>query len=433
MIQLRSYQEQAIQKIIWSKSRGLRGNELCVLPTGAGKSIVIAELANQLEEPILILQPSKEILEQNLEKLLRYVDRSDVGIYSASMDEKTIGHYTFATIQSIYKKPEFFSKFKLILLDEAHLLNPKSLTGMFSSFLNKIGNPKTIGFTATPYRQDTMYKKLGDNPDGGVDYEMRASTKLINRMASYVDTPHGREFNIFWSRVLYNINVSDLISQGYLCPLEYHDHSIVRQQDIPLNKAETDFDMEAYEMLISRSRTRILSTVEYAKSVSNSVLVFCSSVRQAEALSEDTPGSYAISAKTPKKEREFIIESFKNGSVKTVFNVGVLTTGFDHPALDCIILNRPTRSIALYYQMLGRGVRTAPGKTNCKVIDLTSTVKNLGRVETIKLVKKEYEGKLQWTLESETNPQWHGTELYDFTFTKQPKKSKFSDVLAAMQ
>src|SRR5438270_11957997 len=102
---LRPYQEEAIKKLLWSQQ--LEGNDLCVLPTGAGKSIVIAYLAKELKQPILILQPNKEILEQNYEKLTKYVDPQEVGIYSASMDQKIIRYYTFATIQSIYEKAEF--------------------------------------------------------------------------------------------------------------------------------------------------------------------------------------------------------------------------------------------------------------------------------------------------------------------------------------
>lgn len=403
-MELRLYQKQAIEKILWAKNARLEGNDLCVLPTGSGKSVVIAELAHRLNEPILILQPSKEILEQNLEKLMRYVSREEIGVYSASMNEKTLGKYTFATIQSIYTKPEEFSHFKLVIIDEAHLVNPKNLTGMFTKFLVDIGRPKVIGFTATPYRQDTMYMSLG-----GDQYRMVATTKLINRMKGF-----------FWNRVLFNLNIQELIDQKFLCPLEYYDYSIVQQSEIPLNKSESDFDLEAYEMLISNKREKILNTVEYGKSISSSVLVFCSSVRQAESLAKETDGAYVISAKTKKKDREFIIGSFKRGLIKVIFNVGVLTTGFDHPSLDCIILNRPTRSIALYTQMLGRGLRIAEGKTSCKIIDLTSTVKNLGRVETIKMVKKD-----KWELESETKETWHNTELYDFTFTRKPKESKY--------
>lgn len=73
-------------------------------------------------------------------------------------------------------------------------------------------------------------------------------------------------------------------------------------------------------------------------------------------------GAKVITAKTKSEERDNIITGFKDGNIKIVFNVGVLTTGFDHPSLDCIILIRPTRSIGLYYQMIGRGVRIAEGK-----------------------------------------------------------------------
>lgn len=93
---LRPYQQQAINKILWAKA--LEGNDLCVLPTGAGKSVVIANLAKELNEPILILQPSKEILEQNLDKLLKYVDYKEIGVYSASMGEKTLNYYTLSLI-----------------------------------------------------------------------------------------------------------------------------------------------------------------------------------------------------------------------------------------------------------------------------------------------------------------------------------------------
>ena len=406
---LRPYQTDCLSKIRWERNQSLDGNSLCVLPTGSGKSIVISELANELNEDILILQPSKEILEQNLEKLSRYVSRDKIGIYSASMDEKTINKFTFATIQSIYRKPEFFSHFGTVLIDECHLVNPKNLDGMFSSFIAKVNAMrlmknefpiKVIGFTATPYRMDTFYVHEGNG-------FMRASAtiKLINRTKGH-----------FWKRMLFNINTQDLIDQGYLCKLDYVDRSVVQQQDLPLNKSESDFDLAAYERIISSKKDEILKAIAMGQDTSKSVLVFCSSVVQAENLSEMTKGSDVVSAKTPKKERTRIINGFKDGTIQTVFNVGVMTTGFDKPDLDCIILLRPTRSIGLYYQMVGRGLRIAPGKVSCKVIDLTSTVKNMGRVETIRLVKRD-----KWELESETKDNWHGTELYDFTYQRKPK------------
>lgn len=390
-MELREYQKQAIDKILWAKNAKLEGNDLIVLPTGAGKSIVIANLVHQLNEPVLILQPSKEILEQNYKKLLNYINAFEIGIYSASMNEKVVRNFTLATIQSIYTKPEEFNHFKLVIIDECHLVNPKNLGGMFSSFLEAIGNPKVIGLTATPYRMDLSYKHT--------DYGLYAytTTKLINRMKGF-----------FWQRLLSNINIQDLINQDFLCPLEYIDRSVIEHADIPLNKSASEFDLDGYEKMLTNKQEKILEAINYGQSISKSVLVFCSSVKQATLFCDLVEGSAIVTAKTPAKERQDIINKFKDLEIKTVFNVGVLTTGFDHPSLDCIVLLRPTRSIGLYYQMLGRGVRKAEGKISCKIIDMTSTVKSLGKVESIKLEKQD-----KWELMSETGS-WHNRELYSF-------------------
>lgn len=306
---LRYYQVNALDAVLWALRKGLSGNWLLSLPTGSGKSLIISRLVHILKIPVLIIQPSKEILCQNYEKLSRYVDRSEIGIYSASMNEKTIRTFTFATIQSIYKKAEFFRHFKFVIIDEAHNLNPVDLTGMFSSFLSKMGNPKVLGLSATIYRMGLSYKK---NSYGEL-YAI-TTTKLINRMK-----------NFFWSRLLYDISVKELIDKGYLCPLEYFDKTLIEHADIPVNKSRSEFDLEKYEDLLTSKQLKIVETVEYAKSISNSVLVFCSSVNQAEVLSSVTPGSAVVSAKTNAYERDRIIKRFKEGKIKTVFNMGVLT------------------------------------------------------------------------------------------------------------
>lgn len=396
-ITLRPYQKEAIEKILWSQQ--LEGGDLCVLPTGAGKSIVIADLAKRLNQPILIIQPSKEILEQNYLKLCKYVQKHDIGIYSASMEQKVIRYFTFATIQSIYKKPADFQHFKIVLIDECHNVNPKNLDGMFTKFLREIGNPKVVGFTATPYRLGLTYAMKYDPKYRRSFLNGITSTKLINRMKER-----------FWHRIIYNINNGELLQQGYLSPLEYIDRTIIDQTQIPINKSGSDFDLEGYEKKISDRENEILSALTYAKKNAKHVLVFCSSIRQAERLQTLTPGSTVVTSKTHKTERDEIVENFKLGITQIVFNVGVLTTGFDHPTLDCIVLIRPTRSIGLYYQMLGRGVRLAPGKKSCKIIDLTSTVRHIGRIETIKLEKIDN----KWELISERGS-WHNRQLYSFT------------------
>lgn len=393
MLKLRPYQQNAVDKLIWSM--GMPGADLVVLPTGAGKSLVIAEFAKRLGSPVLILQPSKEILEQNVAKMLMYVGPKEIGIYSASVGRKDINTYTFATIQSIYKKPKEFEHFKFVIIDECHLVNHKNLDGMFTKFLNAVGNPKVVGLTATPYRMDQSYNRESDGT-----LTAFTTTKLINRM--------GRQR--FWHRIVCCVNLKDLIREGYLAPLEYIDKSIIKHEDIPKNISLSDFNLAAFEEKIEKDQDKIIHAIGYATGIAQHVLVFCSSVKQAAQLQEifAEDGAAVVTAETSKKDRDDIINKFRSGAIQTVFNVGVLTTGFDFPELDCIVLLRPTRSIGLYYQMLGRGVRRAEGKKACKVIDLTSTVKELGRIETIKLIKQE-----GWELVSEKG-YWHNQVLYSF-------------------
>lgn len=397
MIQLRDYQKECIEKIKWAMN--IPGNDLVQLPTGAGKSIVIAELANYLNQDILILQPQKEILEQNKNKLLQYVDPNDVGVFSASLGEKEIKKYTFATIGSIYKIPEMFAHFKVVLLDEAHLLNPKETGSMFMSFLNAIGNPKVVGFTATPYRIFPTYFVDFDR-EGNKNLYQANSIKILTRLKPK-----------FWDRILFKIDNVDLTNKGYLSPLEYVDKTKITQELIPLNKSRTDFDMESYDKIVAKMDIDVVNLIQEAMLRHKFILVFCNSIMQSERMQKYFPESRSVSSATKPKERDEIINGFKNGKYKVIFNVGVLTTGFDHPELDSIVLLRPTRSIALYYQMIGRGVRIHPSKTNCTVYDWSDTVKRLGKIDSIKLEKVNN----LWNVITDTKPEgWHGLELYKF-------------------
>jgi DNA repair protein RadD len=393
-IKLRDYQQQAIDKILWSMK--LEGNDLVSLPTGSGKSIVIAELAKRIDKEVLILQPSKEILEQNMAKLLLYVEPHEVGVFSASMGRKDISKFTFATIGSIYKKPELFQHIGLIIIDECHLVNPKNTGGMFTTFLKAIGKPKVIGLTATIYRNVLAYHLISGTWQQG-EMECKTTLKLINRMKPF-----------FWNRLMFNVDLGTLTDKGWLAPLKYEHRAFLTQEQIKFNKSESDFDLEDFERKLGNRQHQIAEAVMEAQTKYKSVLVFCSSVKQAEKMASLFLDAEVVSSKTKPKERERIINGFKDGTIQTVFNMGVLTTGFDHPALDCIILVRPTRSVALYYQMLGRGVRIAPGKTHCTVIDYTDTVKKLGELESIRLVKDD---EKKWNLETSTGL-WHGRKLY---------------------
>lgn len=397
---LRDYQEQAVNKILWAMK--LEGNDLLSLPTGAGKSIVIAEIARKINKPLLILQPSKEILEQNMAKLQNYVDKADIGVYSASMSRKDISKYTFATIGSVYQKPELFQHIGIVLLDECHLLNAKNTDGMFTSFLDAIGNPKVIGLTATIYRNVQAYHQV-ENWRGEKELESKVTLKLINRMKPF-----------FWNRLMFCINPKQLTDQGYLCPLEYQDCSDFDHSEMRLNKSQSDFDLDDYHARLRGKQKQILSDLIEARRKYKSILVFCPTISYAETMAGCVEGAASISSKTPAADRARIIQGFKDGRIQVVFNVGVLTTGFDHPALDCIVLARPTRSVSLYYQMLGRGVRLAPGKTKCVVMDYSGTVKQIGPIESIE-VCKDVTGK--WNVRTSTG-WWHNRMLYSFPVKK---------------
>lgn len=400
-IEYRYYQEGALEAM--KKNLDKPGNDIVVLPTGSGKSIVITGIADHANTDVLILQPSLEILNQNRSKLEKVVDPELISAYSASADEKEIKKYTYAMIGSVYKKPELFKHFKVVLLDECHLLNPKDTGSMFASFLKKIGNPKVIGFTASAFRNMSAYHKVGND-----QLEVAITLKMICRLKEK-----------FWSKIIYNVDHGELVEKGYLSPLKYINVPLVEQHEIPLNKTRTDFDLDGYEKVVKTKEERFEDGVKWAIENHKSVLVFCSSVTAAYRYAEKFGGVAIDSKGTKKKERAEIIAGFKDGSIPIVWNVGVLTTGFDHPSLDCIILKRPTRSLALYYQMLGRGVRIAPGKTHCTVIDFTDTVKKLGRIETIKY---QYNGSSHgyelWDVVTETG-KWHNTPLYKYVIDKQ--------------
>lgn len=395
---LRPYQNQAFRAV--RKSLADPERSLVVMPTASGKSHVIAAASTTLS-PVLVLQPTQELLTQNMTKLLEVVPESEVGVYSASFNRKEIKKFTFATIQSVYRKPELFRHIKLVLIDECHGVAPRNLYTMYLEFLRRMGSPKVIGFTATAFRLEEAYMWRKDKEENqklvGV-----TSLQLINRMR------HKRESRNFWGEIIYHVSHKELLDAGYLSPLEYIDKPLLPYEEIPINKAYTDYDLEAYTQSIVGREADIIRTVNAAQHIYKSVLVFCGTAEQARHLSQVIVGSRIVLGETDKKERRKIIEEFKGGRVKVVFNVGVLTTGFDHPALDCVILLRPTRSLVLYNQMLGRLTRLAPGKVKGTVIDLTGTVRALGRIETFEL----YKTGAVWDLRTEKRENWHNKVLF---------------------
>lgn len=368
MYKLRDYQQQASDAAVrFFSDKHKKRNAIEVLPTGAGKSLVIADIASRLEGHTLVFQPSKEILEQNYLKLCSY-GVMDCSIFSASFGRKDIARITFATIGSVRHHPELFQHFRNIIIDECHLVNPKE--GMYKEFLSML-NCKVLGLTATPYR-------LSSSRDYG------AMLKFITRTRPCV-----------FSEVIYQVQISTLLDMGYLSKLNYYPMNPVGWNELNLKANTTGADytdrsvvreyerIDFYGFLVSIVR-RLLTPKAGGKR--KGILVFTRFLKEAEQLTQSIPGTAIVSGDTPKATREMILRQFKAGEIPVVANVGVLTTGFDYPELDTIVIARPTMSLALWYQIVGRAIRPHPSKEAGWIVDLCGNLKRFGEVKDLRLV-----------------------------------------------
>lgn len=298
-----------------------------------GKSLIISNIAQGLDAPLLVFQPTVEILQQNYDKLMSY-DTMGVTIYSASMKQKEIGNITLATIGSVYRKPELFKQFKYILIDEADLCNAKG--GIYKQFIEAVGE-KHCGLTATPYRT---------NHDGFGGTMMKFLTRTNPRI---------------FSRVLHVTQTRDLLAQGYLANTEYFSINGFRRNEIKLNSTGSDYDEVSERSYYDKVAfdKRIVKVVKRLLEIGKTrILVFTKYVKEAEVLARELGGEAAVvHGEMKAKDRDIVIKDFRAGKIKVVTNCAVLTAGFDYPELEVVVVARPTRSLRLWYQMTGRVVR----------------------------------------------------------------------------
>lgn len=362
---LRDYQKNAVAAGLKFFREGKKGyNALMVLPTGSGKSLVVADIARQLTEPTLVFQPTKEILEQNYNKLIAY--GHNAGIYSASMNSKVIRKLTYATIGTARNNMEEFRQFKNIIVDECHFVNAKK--GMYRDFLREV-DAKVLGLTATPYRLVT---------DGFGGSILKFQTRTRPRV---------------FTQVIHVTQNRELFDRGYLAKLKYASVDGFDSSQIRLNSTGADYDDRSVRRYYDRIGfiDRLGNTVERClREGRRNVLVFTRFIDESQAL-VDRLGSQAeiVTGKTPKKERAAIIKRFRSGHTRVVSNVGVLTVGFDFPELETVVIARPTMSLALYYQMIGRGVRIHPDKECAWIIDVCDNTSKFGKVEDLHLTSSK--------------------------------------------
>ena len=360
---LRPYQTEAVGAV-YNHLRTRDDNPCVVLPTAAGKTWVISTICKDAVRKwngrVLILAHVKELLEQAAEKLEAICPDVHVGIYSAGLNRRdTLAPVIVAGIQSVYKRAGDLGVFDLILIDESHMLPPDG-EGIYQSFLKEMKeinpNIRLIGFTATPYRMKSGM--------------ICGEASLLNH-------------------ICYEIGVKELITQGYLCPLI----SKAGRREVDTSKLHIrggEFIASETEELMDEENLVLAACSEIIRYTKDrkSCLIFAAGIKHAEHISNILRKEYSVEVEcvfgeTSSLFREQHIEDFKSEKLKYLVNVGVLTTGFDAPNIDCVILLRPTNSPGLFYQMTGRGFRLHPDKKNCLVLDFGGNIMRHGPVDAI--------------------------------------------------
>ena len=364
-LKLRAYQTAAINGI-YNYFAAETGNPLVVIPTAGGKSLVMASfiegvLKSYPDQRILIVTHVRELIEQNYGELIKLWPQAPAGIYSAGLKKREISaQILFAGIQSIHKHVYDVQQCDLVLIDEAHLI-PRSSNTMYRSFLDGLKrlNPmlKVIGLTATPYRLDSGRLHEGEE-------------------AIFTD-------------IAYEVTVRELIDDGYLSAL------ISKRMATELDVSEVgtrggEFIAKDLEAAIDQDAITQSAVDEIFSYSANrkSWLIFCAGVDHAfhvrDAVRARGVTCETIVGDTPSAQREALIKDFKAGRIQCLTNANVLTTGFNAPAVDLIAMLRPTKSAGLYVQIVGRGCRLAPGKTDCLVLDFAGNIARHGPIDAIK-------------------------------------------------
>jgi len=365
MLELRPYQQSAITAI-YNYFEDHHGNPLVVIPTAGGKSLVMASFIDGVlkawpDQRILIVTHVRELIAQNHAEMLGLWPEAPAGIYSAGLGRRDVeARILFAGIQSIHRRPAEIGHCDLILIDEAHLIPGKENT-MYRRFLDRMKriNPKVkvIGLTATPYRLDSGMLHEGENA--------------------------------LFSDIAYEVSVRDLIADGYLSPL------VSKQPDTTLDVTGVgsrggEFIASDLQKAVDKdviTSAAVEEIIAYGKD-RRSWLAFCSGISHATHVAEEFRrrgiSCATIFGDTPKDQRDRIIADFKAGKIRALASMGVLTTGFNAPAVDLIAMLRPTKSAGLYVQMAGRGTRLAPGKQDCLVLDFAGNVKRHGPIDLVK-------------------------------------------------
>ncbi len=359
MYQLRPYQSRAVERVMDHVRASV---EPCLIDaaTGAGKSLIIADIARQIHQisggkHILCLAPSAELVVQNREKYL--ATGEPCSMFSASAGQKSLRHPvifgTPGTVKNAVSR--FGSQFAAVVVDECHGMTPTIKT-IIDVIRDKNPNLRVIGLTATPYRLGEGYIYRIDHKDKTTGHE-GYFLKCVDRITAH-----------------------ELIDQDYLTP-PLIGAPLAEEYDTAHLNGRTTFDSADIDRAFvgkGRKTAAIVADVVAQSRNRKGVMIFASTVKHAEEVMESLPKTMSaiVTGTTPKGERASILKRFKAGQLKYLVNVSVLTTGFDAPNVDVIALLRRTESVGLLQQIIGRGLRLDDGKNNCLVLDYAGNLEN---------------------------------------------------------
>ncbi len=340
MIALRPYQTEAIQSILAAEQRGLR-RPLIALPTGTGKTVVFSHLIAQRPGRSLVLVHRDELIRQAYAKLKEINPSLSIGIVKAVEDEHA-APCVIASVQTLARESRLkrlTTDFSTIVVDEAH----HAVAESYRRVLDHCGaftehGPLTLGVTATPRRGD----------DVGLD-------------------------NVF-QEIVFQKGLLQMIEAGYLSDLRAIQLRLQADFHALHTRAGDFIDAEVESLLLEADAPKLIVKAYLEHAGDRKALLFVPTVRLAHDMAElfqcAGVAAGAIDGATPTEERRAILRRLHTGELHLVANCGVLTEGFDEPSVDCIVIARPTKSTALFTQMVGRGTRLHPGKQDCLVIDV---------------------------------------------------------------
>jgi DNA repair protein RadD len=373
---------------------------IIVAPTAFGKSIVIAEIAHQLGEKLVVIQPSKELLEQNYNKFINLGGKAS--IYSAAMGEKEIGDVTYATIGSIVNIAHKFHTLGIskVIIDECDRF-PREPDGMLRRFLTAAKITHVLGLTATPLKLQT-----------NMDEHFRPFSKLV------MLTSKSKKGNYF-KDIIHVAQIKEMCDLGFWSPLQYESYDFDTGA-LVYNSTNAEFTDESIKRAYKQQDIggKIIKRISELPD-RKSILIAVPSIDEAKELSTRLPSCEAVFSGMPDSDRDRIIDDFKNLRLRIVVQVTILSVGFDHPQLDCIITGRPTASLSWWYQFVGRVTRIHPDKENGLVIDFVGSVPKFGKVEDLYFEKEEP----LWKLYGEGQKLLTGIPLHEIGLHKQNQPS----------